>query len=454
MDTRLRFIFGFLLLTLALSASIRAVTTLGSLSFSNTPLLRPEGGSEPAISIGADGTMAVTALQWLFDPTFFGTHLWTGAFGSVPTFQGLIDAALHKSGKQVFGSGDADVDLGTTGTLHASTLIVLVNPPFLAAKVGVSAITCPDAASGSFNIGNCTAQIIDTAGADRQWITSDGPHVYISYHDSQNSSLIHVQRSDDDGFKWRRVGDPVVGQGGATGNATFNNTQGPIVADPFTHNIYVIYAAGEAGIQKAKSANHNNIYVSRSIDGGRKWTANLVHHAPLFTALNNLFPALAVDPTNGRLYAAWSDAHGIFFSASNDQGVHWSPAVTVNIVPADTALFPWVAAYNGTVDVVFYATTAANKDDPSAVWNVYIAQTGDDGAGFTQSAVSNTPNHVGVVCTNGTACPSGTRNLLDLFEVAIDPQNSRAAIAYTDDTLTTTSSGDPLPQIILAQQNP
>jgi hypothetical protein len=56
------------------------------------------------------------------------------------------------------------------------------------------------------------------------------------------------------------------------------------------------------------------------------------------------------------------------------------------------------------------------------------------------------------VCTNGTGCAPGTRNLLDLFEVAIDPQNGRAGIIYTDNTLTADSSGNPLPQIVLAQQ--
>ncbi len=57
-----------------------------------------------------------------------------------------------------------------------------------------------------------------------------------------------------------------------------------------------------------------------------------------------------------------------------------------------------------------------------------------------------------MICTNGTACAEGTRNLLELFEVAINPLNGKAAIIYTDDTLTATSSGDPLPQLVLAQQ--
>jgi hypothetical protein len=144
---------------------------------------------------------------------------------------------------------------------------------------------------------------------------------------------------------------------------------------------------------------------------------------------------------------------GIWFSASSDQGSHWSPAVAVNLAPAHTAVLPWVAAYNGTVDVVYYATTAASKDDPTAVWNVYLAQTTDDGAHFKQSKASAAPNHVGVICTNGGGCAPGTRNLLDLFEVSIDPRNGRAAVIYTDDTLTQDSSCNPLPQVVLVQQN-
>lgn len=447
------------LLVLALLLSLMvipasAATTPGSLTFSNTPLLRPEGDSEPAIAIAGNGTMAISGLQWLFDPNFFGTHLWTGPFGSTPTFQGLLDGNLQKTGKQVFGSGDADVDIGSTGTLHATTLIFLINPTSINAQLGVSAITCPGLTAANFNLSNCSKKIIDTTQADRQWITSEGKHVYISYHDSGSSSLIHVQRSDDDGYTWVKVGDPIVGQDGATGDATFNNTQGPLVADPVTHNVYDIYAAGEPGIQKGTTATFNNIYVSRSTDMGKTWTANLVYHAPLFTDFSNVFPSLAVDPTNGDLYATWSDGHSIYFSSSSDEGATWSAAVIVNSNPAHTALFPWIAAYNGIVDLVYYGTTANSKDDTTAIWNVYMAQTLDGGSSFTQSLVSKTPNHVGVICTSGTACASGTRNLLDLFEVSINPQNGKAGIIYTDDTLTQTSSGDPLPQIVLAQQTP
>ncbi len=425
-------------------------TSPGSLTFTNTPLLRPGSfSSEPAISIAGNGTMAITSLQ--FGPTESGTGLWTGPFGSTPPFRGIVDAALQQPGRVVFGGGDADVDFGSTGTLHLSTLIILVNPAFRAAQVGVSAIACANAAS-SFSLSSCDSKIIDITTSDRQWITSDGSRVFISYHDARASSLIHVQRSDDDGFTWRRVGDPIVGQGRATGDATFNNDQGPIVADPFTHNVYDIYAAGEPSIQKGTTANFNNIFVSRSTDGGLSWTATRVFHAPLNVAQNFIFPALAVDPTNGKLHAAWSDGHTISYSTSPNQGGTWSSAVAVNIAPASTAIFPWISARNNVVDLVYYATTAASKDDPAAVWNVFLAQTTNGGASFQQSLVSNTPNHVGVICTGGSACDISVRTLLDLFEVAIDPANGRAAVAYADDTIEQDSEGNPLPQVVLAQQ--
>jgi len=434
-----------------------AATTASTLSFSNTPFIRPEGGSEPEISIGPSGTMGIVSLQWLFNPSYFGTHLWMGPFGSTPTFEGLVDAGLQEPAKQVFGSDDADVDMGSTGTMHITTLIALVNPTSTNAQLGVTAITCPNASPETFSISGCTRQIIGTTNSDRPWITSEGKHVYISYHDPNQATLPVVQRSDDDGYTWQRVGNPIVGQGGATGDATFNNVAGPIVADPSSHNVYSIYAAGEPGIQKATTIDFNNIYVSRSTDLGKSWTTNLVYHAPLFTKLDNFWPALAVDPTNGKLYAAWSDGQHVGFSTSSDHGSTWSPAVTVNTAPANTAVEPWLAAYNGTVDLVYYATDSSN--DSTAAWNVYLAQTTNDGTSFTQSKVSNTPNHHGVLCTSGTACPPGTRHLLDDFQVAINPLNGLAAVVYTDDTLTTTTvrclPGQTVcgePQLVLAQQ--
>jgi hypothetical protein len=477
MRTRPRFLLGLLALVGLVAAAIAipmvrtaTATPQPQLStFSNVPLiLNNVGSSEPEISIGSSGTMAMVSLQWLFDPAAFGTHLWTGPFGSTPSQQGIVDNSLEQPGKQIFGAGDADVDIGSTGALHISTLVFLENPTGTRAQLGVSAITCPSVPIGGFSIPPCTAQLIGTTNADRQWVTSDGKHVYISFHDSADASLINVMRSDDDGLTFQKVADPVVGQGGTTGQTTFNNIQGKLVADPYSHNVYDIYAAGETGLLKGTTFTPNHIIVSRSSDMGQSWTANVAFSAPAGTSLADIFPALAVDPTTGTLYAVWSDGHNVSLASSTDQGTTWTPAVRVSTaLDATTAVLPWVAANNGTVDVVYYGTTSSSNLDPSAQWNVFFAQPNGSG-GFTQTQVNTgklSPNHVGVICTGGTGCTSGTRNLLDLFQIAIDPQNGKAAIIYVNDTLQTSTDPNnfaclpnqappcPLPQAVLAQQS-
>jgi hypothetical protein len=421
-----------------------------SSAFSNTPLIatwdggiptspnaNSTGDSEPAIAFGQDGRMAVDGLAWL--P--FQVNLWSGRFGSTPTFFGGMDQSVPSrgNGRVSLGDGDADVDIASTGTLHLADLDFIFNNNG-GFQLGVSVTNCPTTATGP---GGCTTAVLDTTQDDRPWITSLGKTVWVSYHDSGNSTLVHVQKSTDDGATWKASGDPVVAQGSTTGSSTFNNIQGPIVADPTTGNVYDIYAAGTPQ-SKCCSADFDNVYVSRSTDGGAHYTSQLVSTAG--TALDNIFPSLAVDPANGNVYATWSDGHGVWESTSTDHGVSWSMALKVSNTA--TSIMPWVAARNGKADVVYYGSNQA-QDDTSAVWNVYDAQS--TGGPFTVKRVSNTPNRIGAVCTNGDAC-SGNRELLDLFEVAEDPTMNRAAIIYTDTTIDTyTSSGThELPEIVLA----
>jgi hypothetical protein len=429
---------GLVIAGVVASSSNTAVAARTSpLTFTNTPLLFGAGSAEPAITIGRDGTIVVSALD--AGPTLddFGTLIWRGSWLSNPTFQGLIDAHVGNGGR---GGDDADVDLGTTGTLHVTTLVVFFNPVSHVKQLGVAAFTCANSDT-SANFGDCTGQIIDTAGTDRPNITSDGARTYIAYRDAADSSLIRIVRSDDDGYSWRQVGNPIVGQGSTTAVTTFNNFPGPIVVDPTTHDVFLVYIGGSETKQKGKNFVYNNLWVARSTDFGRTWASTLVFsgQADLF----NRFPALTVDPTNGKLYAAWSDGQIVSGSVSGDHGASWSTAFNVNSAPAQTALFPSIAAYNGIADFVYYGTTGSGEDDPTAVWYPYIAQTADGGSTFSQGAVSDHAIRVGTLARNLFA---------DLFEVAINPQNERAAIVYTDATLTTTASGNPQPQTVLARQ--
>jgi hypothetical protein len=453
---------------------IAAVSILGSLlfaspasaatPFSNTLLLGPwtptngittqphansSGDSEPAIAFGGpNNTMVVDGLAWL--P--FQVNMWKGHFGDTPpAFFGAMDTIIPIRGKGRIGlgSGDADVEVTSAGTILLTDLIFVVNKPFTGFTLGVSVTRCPASATGP---GGCTTTLLDQAGADREWITVDGTTAYLSYHDSGSSSLVHVLRSTDDGMTWQKARGPIAGQGRATGEATFNSAQGPIVADPTTHYVYDVYAAGEPSVQKGTSGDYNNIYVARSTNRGATWTTHRVFHAPLFTNLANIFPALAVDPVNGNLYASWSDEHTIWVSTSTDHATTWSAPVAVST--ATTVVMPWVAARNGKVDVVYYGTSAASVDVQTAVWNVYDSQRLS--GSWSIKKVSNTPNRVGAVCLEGSGC-SEDRQLLDLFEVALDPVTGKAAVIYTDSTIDTYTTSDgvvhQLPEIVLAYEN-
>jgi hypothetical protein len=427
-------------------------------AFTNTPLIsalpiagvttapnaNSTGNSEPEIAFSNDGTMAVDGLAWL--P--FQLNVWTGHFGATPSYFGAVDANLQNvgAGRTRLGSEDTDVKYTSAGTALLVDLDLIINRNSRGPQLGVNVTRCPAGAAGP---SGCTTSFLDTAGADRPWITTAGTNAWVAYHDSGNSSLIRVKHSTDDGRTWKSVGSPIPGQGAATGAATFDNEIGPIVADPGTGTVYEVYAAGEPQT-KAKSGSFNNIFVSRSTDGGAHWTANLVFHAPQGTALNNIFPALAVDPVTHVLYASWTDQHSVDMSQSADRGITWSTPVTVSTI--QTTVMPWVAARNGKVDVVYYGSTAASPGDTSAVWNVYDSQF--SGGAWTVKQVSNTPNRVGAICLAGSACPNNTnRELLDLFQVAEDPLTGKAAIIYTDSTIDTwTLNGvtSELPEIVLA----
>lgn len=149
-----------------------------------------------------------------------------------------------------------------------------------------------------------------------------------------------------------------------------------------------------------------------------------------------------------------TDQHGLSVSSSTDGGITWSAALTVST--ATTTVMPWVAARGGKVDVVYYGSSAASTDDPSAVWNTYDSQF-KNGTWMVKT-VSNTPNRVGRICLEGSGCVNNTdRELLDLFEVTEDPVSGKAAVIYTDSTVDTYNNPSgvtkELPEIVLAFEN-
>ena len=69
-------------------------------------------------------------------------------------------------------------------------------------------------------------------------------------------------------------------------------------------------------------------------------------------------------------------------------------------------------------------------------WYGFIATTYDRGQTWvTVNATEGDPVQRGVVCTNGTTCPSGTRNLLDFNDATMD-KRGRVLAAYAGGCVT------------------
>jgi len=147
----------------------------------------------------------------------------------------------------------------------------------------------------------------------------------------------------------------------------------------------------------------------------------------------------------------WVDAknNNVYLSVSTNTGSSWSNPLQVNGDPANTNVMPWAVAGNaGTVDIVFYGTSARgdpnnfpswlnNRQAATAFkWFTYLVQvhnaTTSDPTVF-QVQASEHPTDYGQLCTSGLGCTvsGGDRTLADFFTVALDA-NGAARIILND----------------------
>jgi len=289
---------------------------------------------------------------------------------------------------------------------------------------------------------------------DREWIAAYGASkVCLSYHDVAATNHVFVSCSMDAGRTFTQPGDAFDGTRQYFGG--FNNIGGNIAIDSRNGVIYDIIGSVSANLVQATSdiaCDVNSdclhaLWVAVSLNGGRTFTDHLIYENPVPTiTYDHQFPSIAVD-RSGVVYAAFTDNTNTYYSFSTDFGNTWSLPRQVNTSPANTAIFPWITAGNGAVDIVYYGSSYVkagvvpdNYPFPDATWYVYLAQNlqADTMTGtFTQVQASASVIHLGPVCESGATC-SGNRDLLDDFGVAASPTTGLAVIIYTDDQYTNT----------------
>ncbi|MGH2754464.1 MAG: hypothetical protein ACRDLB_08515, partial [Actinomycetota bacterium] len=176
----------------------------------------------------------------------------------------------------------------------------------------------------------------------------------------------------------------------------------------------------------------------------------------------------------GNVYTTWSERRpagrdgrngstNSYVAVSKNQGKSWSEPVKVNRSP-NTTTFPWiVAGSRGRVAVAYYGSAARGpspeevtfENRPLPRWRVWVAYSlnaSGKAPRFREVAALSRASflHEGDVCTSGTGCADGTRDLLDFFQLDLDACG-KIVITYTDnarDEVTTSGRTSNSPELV------
>jgi flagellar hook capping protein FlgD len=389
----------------------------GTITFSQNVALRAPVATrdgEPSIRVDVRGNCYAAGIRgvpagvdlWRFDLNRTSPNFDPGM--QSPKYLGQPDAFLPQDPQDPTtggADGGGDVDISVSFPNHPDSIPVVTFTSLAVANI---------ASAFSFDRGeNFTLSPATVAfpGDDRQWNESTGhSRVYCLYRAPIPATGLFMQRSEDHGLTWNPVGS-LISTGGTS----------PAYLD-VDHTTGRVYAAHQSGAQ---------LRVSRSTDSGATWATSVADGT---TGHGSLFDVVKVGD-DGTVYAVWSDQVSIYLSHSTDGGINWAQKVRVNDdVLYKTNLMPWLeAGSDGRVCVVWYGSTApANGND--ADWNVLYAQTLDAESNtptFRQQVISDHLIHGSNVSLLGLG-GNANRNLIDLFQVALDPQGA-AVVAFTDD---------------------
>ena len=241
------------------------------------------------------------------------------------------------------------------------------------------------------------------------------------YYASQDVGLAEIARSDDGGFTFG-VAIPMWTL------AQCDGLHGHIKVAP-DGTVYVPNknCGGEQG-------------VAVSTDNGLSWSIHTVDGS----TPGDTDPSVGIGE-DGTIYFGYADGDGhARVAVSHDRGQSWQHVQDVGASHGiQNSVFPAVIAGDSNRAAYFFlgsTTPGANgrgtdRSFPGA-WFGYIATTYDGGVSWvTVNATPNDPVQRGVICTNGTTCPDGTRNLLDFNDLTVDKQG-RVLAAYADGCVT------------------
>lgn len=259
-------------------------------------------------------------------------------------------------------------------------------------------------------------------------VQKPGPNLQIYpnavYYASQDIALAEIARSDDGGFSF----------GLAVPMYDLTQCGG-------LHGHIKVAPDGTVYVPNKNCGGEQGVLVSE--DNGMTWNVRTI---PGSIGGGN-DPSVGVS-TDGTIYVGYSNGDGTpRIAVSRDKGKTFINDVNVGFYEGiKNVVFPAVTAGDPNRAAFFFlgtttagsAATGTDETSPyvDAVWYGFISTTYDGGKTWvTVNATPNDPVQRGVVCTNGTTCPSGTRNLLDFNDLEVDKQG-RAVAALADGCIT------------------
>jgi len=221
-------------------------------------------------------------------------------------------------------------------------------------------------------------------GTDKDILAVRGQDVYLVYNAVMK---IYASVSHDGGQTWATY--PIIHN--TNSKLGWSLPSGGAIDSK--GNAYFAWAGYEGN---GKPSGDVNLFVSRSSDGGAKWTTSVidVSGAPPPCGCGGWAywgpqMALAVDGMD-RVYVLWNAGSSqyavsrVYFARSDDAGATWSPRRDVSLSPlGSNDLFPAIAATgNGGVRIAWMDDRNgfdSGGDDPDARWNVYYRSSSDAG---------------------------------------------------------------------------
>lgn len=379
---------------------------------------------EPSIRSAPDGTLYIVAPSGLGNvrtdnESGGGDIIWrSDNSGKTWKFLGSLDNQQ--------GGGDADVAPDAAGVVWGAGLTLANTTAAISTDKGEN-----------FNVNPISS--LSTV-VDRQWIETyrDEPFAFLTTGATTNGSIIlsRLERAPND--------YPVTSNTVTVSGEDEYQWPGEIAVDEVSEDGYVYVAYNTAG------GVHDDIKVART-----DLQLGNLQLAKVATTKGDTFDSfVAVDVDRaGNVYAAWSERRprkvkkyghtNTYLSVSRDHGTTWTTPTKLN-VRARTTTFPWVVAgSDGRVAVAYYGINHRGPSPEKVVfpgrripkWKVWVSYSTNATSlspSFTERRATG-PLHAGNVCTSGTGCASGTRDLLDFFQLDLNPCG-KVVITYTDNS--------------------